>query len=176
MSQVDKVMGIDLGTTASVASLLSLDEDRVLLGRHSEEAAWSNAILPSMVAELPVSNELAIGWEARARRGLEPNPILSIKRQMGTPTTVTLQGQQVTPEYVSSLILKRLVENLRKSLPEDHSHVDLVRAVITVPAHFKHPAQEATRRAGEMAGIQVEELLHEPIAAAIHYCWKRGQQ
>lgn len=176
MYRVDKVAGIDLGTTSSTINLLSLDDDRMLLGRHGDPADRAGHILPSAVAWHPEQNKLLIGREARARRGLNPDPILSIKRKMGMALTVDLAGKQVTPEHVSSLILRQLVDALRETLPRDHTAIDVRRAIITVPAHFKHPQSEATRRAGEMAGLEVVELLIEPIAAAIHFCWQRARQ
>ena len=99
---------------------------------------------------------------------------LSIKRKMGTGLRTTLGSAELLPEEISKIILTDLVSDLHRVVEEEGEPLETRRAVITVPAHFGNPPQEATTRAGQAAGLDVVELLHEPVAAAIHYCWTRA--
>jgi molecular chaperone DnaK len=168
----EKAVGIDLGTTNSVVAVLDQSDRRLLFGRHGQNR---ETLLPSAVAWVPEKKGAVIGRPARARRGLEPEPILSVKRKMGRGLTVTLGGREVPPPHISALILGELAGTIRAAIQEDNEPFHVQRAVITVPAHFKQEAQEATTLAGEEAGLEVVELLHEPTAAAIHYCWQRAR-
>jgi molecular chaperone DnaK len=114
---------------------------------------------------------------------MEPAPIASIKRKMGTQQTVKIGPHTMTPEEVSAKILGRLSRDMREFLvgkPEDSARDgepvswEIDAAVITVPAYFDAPQIEATRRAGEIAGLKVVSLLQEPTAAAMYYAWKHG--
>ncbi len=170
----DKAVGIDLGTTNSVAAFLDLTDRAMTFGVFGG-GDRPDAILPSVVAWVPERGGVVVGKEAKARRGLTPAPILSVKRSMGTPVTVELGGKQVTPTHVSSLILKELAAGVRRAVGRDKHELDIRRAVITVPAHFGQEQSEDTTKAGEEAGLEVVELLREPVAAVIHYCWVRSR-
>ena len=170
---LEKAIGIDLGTTNSVVAMLDLSDRRLLFAKHGSN---EEPILPSAVAWLPDENRFVVGRPARARRGLDPEPVLSVKRRMGRQLPVSLAGKSVTPAHVSSLILRELAEQMQAEAQRNDTGVTIRRAVITVPAHFKHPAMEDTTLAGQEAGLEVVELLHEPIAASIHFCWQRNRQ
>src|SRR4051812_25489690 len=97
----DKVFGIDLGTTNSVAAVLDEHDRRLLFGLHGPQ---KKPLCPSATAWLAGEERPLVGVEARARRGLDPQPILSVKRRMGKQLKVELAGRQVTAAHVSSLI------------------------------------------------------------------------
>ncbi|MCA9608088.1 MAG: Hsp70 family protein, partial [Myxococcales bacterium] len=99
----------------------------------------------------------------------------SIKRKMGRDTRVSVGPHELTPEEVSAKILGELVLRMKEHLVERAGDVEVKvdRAVITVPAYFDQPQVEATRRAGELAGLEVLGVLQEPTAAAIYHTWKR---
>ncbi|MEA2750859.1 MAG: molecular chaperone DnaK, partial [Myxococcales bacterium] len=110
------------------------------------------------------------------------SPIKSIKRKMGQKATVKIGPHELTPEQVSSKILIELRDRMKETLAAKPLKVGatattldtpVLRAVITVPAYFDAPQVEATRRAGELAGLDVIGILQEPTAAAIYHTWKR---
>jgi molecular chaperone DnaK len=116
------------------------------------------------------------GWDAWNRRGMQPFPIMSIKRKMGSGQKTPLNGRDWAPHEVSGEILKGLMglaTSRFESLVEGHSTA-FDAAVITVPAYFDAPQIEDTRRAGEAAGLTVLGLLQEPTAAAMYHAWKHG--
>jgi molecular chaperone DnaK len=166
-------IGIDLGTTNSAVALLDPNERDLFLWRDTQ----GRAIVPSCVWRDPKTREIVVGFPAYARRGTRPEPIVSIKRAMGTQMTVTLGDERRSAAEISSYILKalkqRMEADLQRRAPAGVCY-DVGPAIITVPAYFDLPAIESTRVAGEMAGLQVTELLHEPTAAAIYYCWKKN--
>jgi molecular chaperone DnaK len=134
---------------------------------------------PSCVWKDPRTGDVVVGHRAFIRVGTSPSPIRSIKRLMGQQAKVMLTGEEVTPEQVSSFILKemkRQIEEDVKTFSTDTAEWVVDRAIITVPAYFDQPQIEATRRAGMMAGLEVVEILHEPTASACYYCWKNNVQ
>lgn len=165
----EKVMGIDLGTTNSVVGVLDAADRELILARHGPRGS---VMFPSAVA-WDQGGKLFVGDEAKQRRGLDPDPILSVKRQMGMSLTTDIAGRKWTPVEISALILQALAQRMRATIAATAEPFEIPRAVITIPAHFKHDPQADTTRAGEKAGLEVVELLHEPIAAATHYCWQR---
>ncbi|HJL30645.1 MAG TPA: Hsp70 family protein, partial [Polyangiaceae bacterium LLY-WYZ-15_(1-7)] len=168
---VDRPVGIDLGTTNSEVAILDPSERDLLV--YADE--FGRKTIPSAVAWDPKKEELLVGRAARNRRGRTPGPIESIKRKMGHPTTVMVGPKEMAPEEVSAAILGELKEamlaHLKKGAP-DEIDVRVGRAVITVPAYFDAPQMEATRKAGELAGLEVLGLLQEPTAAAIYHTWR----
>lgn len=166
-------IGIDLGTTNSAVAMLDPNEHDLLLWRDAE----GRPTTPSCVWRNPRSGEVVVGHTAYARRGVRPEPITSIKRSMGTQMTVALGEQQLAPADVSALILAELKGQMERLLAERAPaglSYEVRPAIVTVPAYFGLPAIEATREAGRLAGLDVLELLHEPTAAAIYYCWKHN--
>src|SRR5947209_10233685 len=106
--------------------------------------------------------------------GTRPDPIRSIKRDMGRQVTVVLTNEKVTPEQVSTHILREMKQQIEEDVAKFGTDVTtwiVDRAIVTVPAYFDQPQIEATRKAAEMAGLQILELLHEPTAAACYHCW-----
>ncbi|MEZ4335249.1 MAG: Hsp70 family protein, partial [Sandaracinaceae bacterium] len=168
---VDRPIGIDLGTTNSEVALLDPSEaDLIVLADR-----FGRRTVPSAVCWDPKKETFLVGRAARNRRGRDPGPIESIKRKMGRDTRVSVGPHELTPEEVSAKILGELVLRMKEHLVERAGDVEVKvdRAVITVPAYFDQPQVEATRRAGELAGLEVLGVLQEPTAAAIYHTWKR---
>jgi molecular chaperone DnaK len=173
--KIRRAVGIDLGTTNSAVAVMDPQGRELWL----LEDRFKRKTIPSMVGWDPMAEGFVTGWEAWNRRALEPAPIASIKRKMGTQRAVALGPHEMKPEEVSGRILSRLRAEIRHFLRErseaDGSPRHVVdQAVITVPAYFDAPQIEATRRAGELADIEVVGLLQEPTAAAMYYTWKHG--
>lgn len=169
---IDRPVGIDLGTTNSGIALLDPSERDLIV--YADR--FGRRTVPSAVAWDPRKGEFLVGRAARNRRGLEPAPIESIKRRMGSDAKVELGPHVLTPEEVSAKILGELCVRMRDELQakaESDVEVRVNRAVITVPAYFDAPQVEATRRAGELAGLEVLGIIQEPTAAAIYHTWKR---
>ncbi|MFW5967465.1 MAG: Hsp70 family protein, partial [Persicimonas sp.] len=169
---IQRPIGIDLGTTNSAAAMMRPEGDDILLYRdHLERKTF-----PSMVGWDPDDERFITGYEAWNRRVMEPRPVASIKRKMGTKTEVDVGPQRLTPEEVSAKILEDLATHLQEFVAEraDSYRLETSGAVITVPAYFDAPQIEATRRAGELAGLEVLGLLQEPTAAAMYHAWKHG--
>ena len=168
---VDRAVGIDLGTTNSEIALLDPSERDIVV--HADK--FGRRTVPSAVAWDPGTASFLVGRAARQRRGSASPPVESIKRRMGLDAKVTLGPHELTPEEVSSKILAELRDRMREDLAKRApTGVDarVSRAVITVPAYFDAPQIEATRRAGELAGLEVIGVLQEPTAAAIYHTWK----
>jgi len=159
----DVIVGIDLGTTNSEIALHRDGRVEVL----ADDAG--RKILPSVVG-LDENGELLVGEAARNQFLLYPErTVRSIKRKMGSDQTVTLGQQSYTPQEISALILKRLKETAERRLGQP-----VTKAVITVPAFFSDAQRQATREAGEIAGLEVVRIINEPTAAALVY--EAGQQ
>src|SRR5262245_14774333 len=127
------------------------------------------AIVPSVVGH--VADKAVVG-HAAAALAAATDALRSIKRHMGLDRTFALGPQALTPPQISAQILQRLRELLAATLNDRRYLLD--SAIITMPAYFNHDQIEATRRAGELAGFDVVELLHEPTAAAVYYSWAEG--
>lgn len=170
---LDRPIGIDLGTTNSAVALLAPDGRDLLL--YTDR--FRRKVVPSVVAWDPSGEgSFVVGFGAWNRRGMTPEPVTSIKRKMGQATRVGVGPHELTPESVSAKILSELVSGMgvyAGARLESYT-LSLSRAVITVPAYFDAPQIEATRRAGEEAGLVVLGLLQEPTAAAMYHAWKHG--
>lgn len=153
------IIGIDLGTSTS--SIAYLDEE----GQpHLIRDKGNDAIIPSVVQLTPEGTFL-VGYAAKAGAvTFHDRTVQEIKRLMGTGETVTLGDKTMTPEEVSAVILRHLKEAAEAKLGEPVTDV-----VLSVPARFENEAREATRRAAEMAGLNVIRLMNEPTAAALAY-------
>lgn len=154
------IIGIDLGTTFSAVAAVGAD--------------GVPSVLPNSLGELTTpsvvyfesATEVLVGTAARDAGTVDPdNAVALIKRRMGDEFELLFHGVAHTPESVSALILRSLAADARAQLGGD----DPVRAVITVPAYFGVREREATYQAARLAGIEVLELLAEPVAAALHY-------
>lgn len=160
---MEKILGIDLGTTNSEVALIIDGRPRVI-----EEDG--EKILPSVVGLSP-AGELLVGTPAKNQYVLRPEEtIRSIKRKMGSNEGVSLGGRLYTPPEVSAIILKRLKQRAEKVLGQPFN-----KAVITVPAYFTDAQRQATKDAGEIAGLEVVRLLNEPTAAALAYGLDRDE-
>jgi molecular chaperone DnaK (HSP70) len=154
----DLIVGIDLGTTNSEIAAFVDGEVRVLADAGDEQ------IMPSCVG-LSTSGELLVGTAARNQYLLYPErTVKSIKRKMGTSEQIKLGDRVMTPPEISALILREL-----KRRAEARLGVPVRRAIITVPAYFTDLQRQATRDAGEVAGLEVVRILNEPTAAALAY-------
>ncbi|MDI1451565.1 Hsp70 family protein [Polyangium sp. 6x1] len=168
---VDRPVGIDLGTTNSEIAMLDPSERDL----HIYADRFGRRTVPSAVAWDPKGEAFLVGHAARQRRGKTPPPIESIKRKMGQAAKVDVGPHALAPEDVSAKILAELRARMSEHLGKQASEgieVRVDRAVITVPAYFDAPQVEATRKAGEMAGLDVIGILQEPTAAAIYHTWK----
>lgn len=168
------IAGIDLGTTNSLIGVYDSGFPTLLADPDG------NRLTPSVI-HYAADGSILVGRDALRMQGLHPtNTISSVKRLIGrrfgdegteglsgakgTPVTLPINGRDMTPEEVSSQILKRL-----KTIAEDRLGTEVIRAVITVPAYFNDAQRAATRKAGELAGFSVERILSEPTAAALAY-------
>ena len=175
-----KIIGIDLGTTNSVVAVMEGNEPKVIVN------AEGSRLTPSVVA-FTKSGERLVGQVAKRQAVTNPeNTVFSIKRFMGrkyeevneemkmVPYKVTrapngdarveVQGKLYSPPEISAMILQKL-----KQAAEDYLGEKVDRAVITVPAYFNDSQRQATKDAGEIAGLKVERLVNEPTAAALAY-------
>src|SRR4028118_1970970 len=177
---MSKIIGIDLGTTNSVVAVMEGNEPKVIVN------AEGSRITPSVVG-FAKNGERLVGQVAKRQAVTNPeNTIFSIKRFMGRKfnevneemkmvpykvmqasngdVRIDVSGKQYSPPEISALILQKL-----KQAAEDYLGEKVDRAVITVPAYFNDSQRQATKDAGEIAGLKVERLVNEPTAAALAY-------
>jgi molecular chaperone DnaK (HSP70) len=155
---MEDVVGIDLGTTNSEIALYRNGRPEVLADERGRK------IMPSVVG-VSETGELLVGEDARNQFVLYPErTVRSIKRRMGSNDKVHLAGNEYTPQEISAMILKRLKDTAERSLGRP-----VHKAVITVPAYFSDTQRQATREAGEIAGLEVVRIVNEPTAAALVY-------
>lgn len=152
------IIGIDLGTTNSLAAYYGEDGPKIIpnrLGKH---------LTPSVVS-MDEEGQIYVGETARERGLLYPGSAASVfKRSMGSAKKFDLGKKQFTAEELSSFVLRSLKEDA-----EEYLGVPVTEAVISVPAYFDDKRRKATKRAGELAGLKVERIISEPTAAAIAY-------
>jgi molecular chaperone DnaK len=153
-----KAVGIDLGTTNSVVSVLEGGEPTVIPN------AEGSRTTPSVVA-FSKSGEVLVGEVAKRQAITNPDrTIRSIKRQMGTDHNSTIDGKPYSPQEISARILQKL-----KADAESYVGDKVTEAVITVPAYFDDAQRQATKEAGKIAGLEVLRIINEPTAAALAY-------
>jgi molecular chaperone DnaK len=154
---MEPIVGIDLGTTNSEVALIRDGQPHVF-------AEDGDPILPSFVG-LSEDGRLLVGKAARNQWVLAPErTIKSIKRKMGQDVKVRLGDQEFRPQEISAMILKALRDRASQQLGRE-----VRKAVITVPAYFNDAQRQATREAGELAGLEVVRILNEPTAASLTY-------
>lgn len=154
---MDLIVGIDLGTTNSEIAELREGQPHVF-------AEDGDPILPSFVG-LSEDGRLLVGKAARNQWVLAPErTIKSIKRKMGQDVKVQLGDQEYRPQEISAMILRALRDRAAQQLG-----VPVKKAVITVPAYFNDGQRQATKEAGELAGLEVVRILNEPTAASLCY-------
>jgi len=153
----EPIVGIDLGTTNSEVAIIRDGQPHVFV----EEG---DPILPSFVG-LSEDGRLLVGKAARNQWVLAPErTIKSIKRKMGQDLKVRLGEQEYRPQEISAMILRTLKDRAARELG-----VEVHKAVITVPAYFNDSQRQATREAGELAGLEVVRIVNEPTAASLTY-------
>ncbi|MDH3238954.1 MAG: Hsp70 family protein, partial [Deltaproteobacteria bacterium] len=175
-----KIIGIDLGTTNSVVSVMEGGEPKIII---NEEG---NRLTPSVVG-FGKGGEILVGQVAKRQAVLNPeNTIFSIKRFMGRrfdevgeemklvpyrvvkdpnqKAVVAAVGKEYTPEQISAMVLGKL-----KKAAESYLGEEVKKAVITVPAYFNDSQRQATKDAGAIAGLEVMRIINEPTAAALAY-------
>ncbi len=167
-----RAVGIDLGTTNSALAVMSPGGHKLVLF----EDSFKRKTFPSVVGWHPEEGHFVSGWEAWNRRALDPKPVMSIKRRMGTQRAVEIGPNELKPDEVSGQILSALQAAAEPALKAELGidELEMTDAVITVPAYFDAPQIEATKRAGEMAGLNVLSLVQEPTAAAMYHAWNRS--
>ncbi|MDQ0921628.1 molecular chaperone DnaK [Pseudarthrobacter sp. W1I19] len=162
---MSRAVGIDLGTTNSVVSVLEGGEPTVIAN------AEGGRTTPSVVA-FSKSGEVLVGEIAKrqAVNNIE-RTIASVKRHMGTDWKVDIDGKKYTPQEISARILMKLKNDAESYLGEK-----VTDAVITVPAYFNDAERQATKEAGEIAGLNVLRIVNEPTAAALAYGLDKGKE
>ena len=154
-----KSVGIDLGTTNSVVSAIDETGEPVVI-----TLAEGSRLCPSVVG-FSKTGERLVGQLAKRQAITNPDrTISSIKRQMGTRYKVKIDDQEYSPEEISAMILSKLRSDAEAFLGDA-----VTEAVITVPAYFSNAQREATKAAGQIAGINVVRIVNEPTAAALAY-------
>ena len=153
-----KIIGIDLGTTNSCVSVIEGGEATVITNSEGSRTT------PSVVA-FTKDGERLVGQLAKNQAVTNPDKtIISIKRHMGSDYKVDIDGKKYTPQEISAMILQKL-----KSEAEAYLGETVTDAVITVPAYFTDSQRQATKDAGQIAGLKVHRIINEPTAAALAY-------
>ncbi|HUN04769.1 MAG TPA: Hsp70 family protein, partial [Niabella sp.] len=180
-----KIIGIDLGTTNSCVSVMEGNEPVVIANDEGRRTT------PSVVAFLK-NGERKVGDHAKRQAITNPqNTIMSVKRFMGrrfdevgeeithwsykvakgdnNTVRIDIDGRLYTPQEISAMVLQKM-----KKTAEDYLGQEITEAVITVPAYFNDAQRQATKEAGEIAGLTVRRIVNEPTAAALAYGLDKG--
>ena len=154
---MEPIIGIDLGTTNSEVATIFDGQCEIITDN-------DNGIVPSCVGFDP-QGALIVGRKARNQAIVAPErSALSVKRSMGTDQKFTMGEEHFTPQEISAFILKHLKQRAEAKLGQT-----VGKAVITVPAYFTDAQRQATREAGQLAGLEVVRIINEPTAAALAY-------
>ena len=160
-----RAVGIDLGTTNSVVAVLEGGEPKVIANAEGARTT------PSVVA-VNKNGDSLIGDIAKRQAVMNvKNTVSSVKRHMGTDWTTELGGKTMTAPEISARILQKL-----KHDAEDYLNEKVTDAVITVPAYYNDAERQATKDAGEIAGLEVSRIINEPTAAALAYGLEKGKE
>jgi molecular chaperone DnaK len=160
-----RAVGIDLGTTNSVVSVLEGGEPTVVANSEGSRTT------PSVVA-FAKNGEVLVGQSAKNQAVTNVDrTIRSVKRHMGTDWSTTVDGKKYTPQEISARVLMKLKRDAEAYLGED-----VTDAVITVPAYFEDAQRQATKEAGQIAGLNVLRIVNEPTAAALAYGLDKGEK
>ena len=155
---MSKIIGIDLGTTNSCVSVIEGGEPVVITNSEGSRTT------PSVVA-FTKDGERLVGQLAKNQAVQNPDKtVISIKRHMGSDYKVDIDGKKYTPQEISAMILQKLKADAESYLGEK-----VTEAVITVPAYFTDSQRQATKDAGQIAGLNVQRIINEPTAAALAY-------
>ncbi|MBI5679586.1 MAG: molecular chaperone DnaK [Methanobacterium sp.] len=165
----EKIIGIDLGTSNSAASVLVGGKPTIIPS--AEGATQYGKAFPSYVAFTQDGQRL-VGEPARRQAVTNPeNTISAIKRSMGTDNKVNVMGKAYSPQEISAFILQKIKKDAEAFLGEEVN-----KAVITVPAYFNDNQRTATKDAGTIAGLEVVRLVNEPTAASLAYGIDKEQE
>lgn len=153
-----KVIGIDLGTTNSCVAFYENGKAKIIENKEGQKTT------PSIVA-FDKNGKRLVGEVAKRQFAMNPErTIKSIKREMGNAYHKKIDGKDLTPQILSSMILQKLKLDAQEYLKED-----VTKAVITVPAYFSDAQRQATKDAGRIAGLEILRIINEPTAAALAY-------
>ncbi|GMQ86384.1 MAG: molecular chaperone DnaK [Acidimicrobiia bacterium] len=159
-----RAVGIDLGTTNSVISILEGGEPKIISN------AEGHRTTPSVVA-FAKNGEVLVGDQAKRQSITNPDrTVRSVKRHMGSDWSIDVDGKSYNSQEISARILQKLKRDAEAYLGED-----IKEAVITVPAYFGDAQRQATKEAGQIAGLEVLRIVNEPTAAALAYGLDSGQ-
>ena len=154
---MSRIVGIDLGTTTSEIAYIRNGKPEIIKNGYS-------SITPSVVG-LDKNLEILVGQSAKNQIvSAKERTVAEVKRKMGTSDAVLMAGKKFTPVEISAIILREL-----KKIGEDFLQEEITGAVITVPANFNDAQRQATKEAGEKAGLVVERIINEPTAAALAF-------
>ncbi len=157
-----KILGIDLGTSNSAASVL--EGGRPVLIPSKEGTSLYGKSFPSYVA-FTKDDQRLVGEPAKRQAVANPDgTVNAFKRKMGTDYKYKIHGKEYTPQQLSAMLLRKIKEDAEAFLGEE-----VKKAVITVPAYFDDNQRQATKDAGEIAGLEVVRLVNEPTAASLAY-------
>src|SRR3989441_5443612 len=160
--ETEKIIGIDLGTTNSAAAVMEAGRPTVVPSAEGQTAAGK--MFPSVVS-FTKDGQLVVGEAAKRQAATNPEgTVFEVKRKMGTTEKLTIFGKEYTPQQISGFILQKIKRDAETFLGRP-----VTRTVITVPAHFNDNQRQATKDAGEIAGLQVERIINEPTAACLAY-------
>jgi molecular chaperone DnaK len=157
-----KIIGIDLGTSNSAAAVM--EGGKPVIIPSAEGNSIAGKAFPSYVA-FTKDGQLLVGEPARRQAVTNPEgTVFEAKRNMGKPFKYKINGKEYTPEQISAFILQKI-----KKDAEAYVGGAISQAVITVPAYFDDAQRQATKNAGEIAGLEVVRIINEPTAAALAY-------
>ncbi len=162
---MSKIVGIDLGTTNSLVSVVEGGQPIVI------PSAEGHYLIPSVVG-FKKDGERLVGAVAKHQAVSNPErTIISVKRYMGTDHKITIDDKEYTPQEISAIILQKI-----KADAEAYLGYEVEKAVITVPAYFNDSERQATRDAGAIAGLEVVRIINEPTASCMAYGLDKTEQ
>jgi len=157
-----RIIGIDLGTSNSAAAVMIGGKPTIIPA--AEGSTVAGKTVPSFVA-FTKDGQMLVGEPARRQAAINPEgTVTAFKRSMGTKENYAIFGKEYTPEQLSAYLLQKIKKDAEAFLGEK-----VEKAVITVPAYFNDDQRQATKNAGEIAGLEVVRLVNEPTAAAFAY-------
>ncbi len=159
---MSKILGIDLGTSNSAASILEAGKPKIVPS--AEGASLYGKAFPSVVA-FTKDGQLLVGEPARRQAVSNPEgTVIAAKRKMGSDHKYSIYGKDYTPQQISAYILQKIKKDAEEFLGEK-----IEKAVITVPAYFDDDQRQATKDAGKIAGLEVVRIVNEPTSASLAY-------
>ena len=164
-----KAIGIDLGTSNSAAAVVEGGRPGIIPS--AEGTTIGGKAFPSYVA-FTKDGQLLVGEPARRQAAINPEgTVIAAKRKMGTDHRYRIYGKEYTPQQISAFILQKIKQDAEAFLSAQISG-----AVITVPAYFNDNQRQATKDAGEIAGLKVLRIINEPTAACLAYGIDKAEQ